>query len=213
MDTRKSLKPSRYTSRRVVRVRLYKKRQPWATGVKAERLAALEARAFQWITRGHAANVELGRVFLEIKEIVGRGRWELYFKERFGSSGIAARTARTYMKMASKEKAKTAAAESAVFAMAADRQAVEIREATDRAQAELGLPSDHKFRKEDVRLEGPSIYRLSLHLTGDQRCACDELRKLPAWPEAEQRIINLLKRLWFEYGLLNEHSLDGPVNQ
>jgi hypothetical protein len=116
------------------------------------------------------------------------------------------------MKMA-KEKAKARTAESAVFQMAGDGQAVAIREATERAHAELGVPSDHKFREEKVRLEGPSIYRLPLHMTGDQKCACDELQKLLEWPKAEQRIIDLVKQLCYEYGLLDEHPLDGPVSQ
>ena len=66
------------------RTRLHKRREPWASGVKALRLAALEDTAFESIARGRAANVELGRVFFQIKEIVGRGRWERYYNERFG---------------------------------------------------------------------------------------------------------------------------------
>jgi hypothetical protein len=183
------------------RTRPHKRREPWASGPKALLLDALEEQAFESIARGRLANVELGRVFLQIKRIVGRGRWERYYKERFGSCGVASRTARSYMEMAKKEDAdaipQTAdSAEWAGFPMAADGQAQEMRAATAMAQAEVD-----QRQKGKVRLD--RIFKLPLSLTIDEQEATRELVKSPDWSHAQQEIIALLKQLHVKCGIVN----------
>jgi hypothetical protein len=182
-----------------------RRRQSAASAVgeaKAERLAALEAKALHWIARGRAANVELGRVFLQIKDIVGHGRWERYYAERFGSCGVAQRTAQTYMQLAREEDDISKSAASALFPPAADPQTQAINAATERAQAEVGGAARDKVRKEQVRLEGPGLYELPpIHRTGDEMDACNELVN-SHWPRAEEEIIALLKQLYVECGIV-----------
>jgi hypothetical protein len=186
------------------RARLRKKGESIVSRAKAERLAALETRAFRWIARGRAANLELGRVFLEIKAIVGHGRWERYYAERFGSYGVAQRTAQTYMERARKEDAISKTAESALFPMATDPKAQEMRAATEQARAEVAKAGETPKRG-PVRRDG--IYKLPLFLTIDEQDATDELRKSPDWPDAQKKIVALLDQLCIECGVLNEDAL------
>src|SRR5712691_9543884 len=47
-----------------------------AAQVKAKLIAELEVKALHWIARGREANIELGRVFNQLKYLVGHGQWE-----------------------------------------------------------------------------------------------------------------------------------------
>src|SRR6266566_5697678 len=71
-----------------------------AAQAKADLLANLEAKAFEWIARGREANIELGRVFNQLKPLVEHGKWEPYFVATFEPRGIALRTGQEYMRMA-----------------------------------------------------------------------------------------------------------------
>src|ERR1700682_1853180 len=64
-----------------------------AAEAKVKRLATLDEEAFHWIDRGHKANIRLGRVFNQIKEILKHSEWEPYFNEKFLSRGVKFRTA------------------------------------------------------------------------------------------------------------------------
>ena len=77
---------------------------------KAEQLATLKAKVWERIRvgqdlakRGRKANIEIGRALNELKSRVGHGHWKDFYVTNFGSSGIAERTARTWMKMARRE--------------------------------------------------------------------------------------------------------------
>jgi hypothetical protein len=101
----------------------------------AHRFAELEAKAFDWIARGRPANIELGRVFNQIKALLKHGEWKPYFAKKFAPRGIHLRTATDYMAMARQDDEITKKADSALFPPATDPQAVEIREATARHRA------------------------------------------------------------------------------
>ncbi len=220
MEKRNSSKLAKRTATQKARARLRKSGESIASRAKAERLAALEARAFQWIARGRAANLELGRVFLRIKAIVGHGQWERYFVERFASCGVAQRTAQTYMEMA--READTKNAESALFPAATDPQALAINYATEKAQAavaaadelspETSTPEPDKrtttLRKKRIRLDG--IYRLPLYLTGDQKDNLDALQDSPSWKDAELAIVATVERLFVQYGIVDEIPREEP---
>ncbi len=183
---------------------------------KADLIAELEAKAFDWIARGREANIELGRVFNQIKDILEHGSWEAYFAEKFAPRGVALRTAQLYMKMASEADAVSKNANSALFPPATDPQAQAINDATEKAQAAVAIAGGQspetsksepdkkskKVRKERVRLAG--IYRLPLYMTADQKDATDELRESQNWHCAEMEIMALLKRLHIKYGIVND---------
>ena len=168
-----------------------------------DRVAELDARVFQGMARGRAANIEVGRALNELKEILGHGKWERHIAEALAPSGITERTAQRYMKMAAQADADSTDNLSA-FKPATDRGAQEIRNASDRAQAEVGAASGHKLTKAPRRADG--IYQLPLRMTGDQQNAMDVLRKLPDWPRAEKTIIALLKRLLVKYGIVDKDA-------
>jgi hypothetical protein len=188
-----SFKPIKRMATEKTKMRLRKAKVPIASRDKSEILAALEAKAFRCIARGRAANLELGRLFLQIKAIVGHGRWERYYAKRFGSCGIAKRTAQTYMDLARKEDVIAKTADSAVFTKAMDPQAVKTRNATAKAEAEVGHSQNEKVRR-------GGIFRLPLLLTDDEQKATRELLDSSDWPIAQQEIIKLLKQLCVKFG-------------
>jgi len=128
--------------------------------LKADRLAALDERALYCYRRGRKANIEMGRVFLQEKELLGHGPFEKHFAGKFAPLGIAPRTARTYMAMALEADAQLAkiadsgkSADSADFPLAMDAEAVNRRKATAEAEAEVGRVAIPR---------APKMYRLSL---------------------------------------------------
>jgi hypothetical protein len=142
MNKRNNQRIAKLTGRQRARAALRKKRKSRTSRAKAELLAGLEARVDRGIARGRAANLELGRTWLQIRPIVGHGQWARYYAARFGSCGIGLRTAQTYMEMAHKADAIAKTANSALFPMARDYEARSIRDATEQARAEVGASSD-----------------------------------------------------------------------
>lgn len=184
-----------------------------ATMVRRERLAALDAKAFIWIARGREANLELGRVFIEIKRILPHGQWAPYFAEKFEPKGIALRTAELYMQMAREADDVSQSAKFANFPLATDPQAQAINDATEKAESAVAFAGGQSLaqsksevnkerRRTRIRLGGN--YNLPIFLTGDQKDAIDELRKSENWACAESEIIGLLKHLLVKYGIVNE---------
>jgi hypothetical protein len=181
------------------KVRLHKAKESIAGRDKQHDLAALEAKAFRCIARGRKANVELGRLFLLIKAIVGHGRWESYYAERFRGCGISKRTAQVYMDLARKEDATSKTADSAVFAKAMDPQAVKTRDATAKAKAEVGHSQNEKVRPD-------GIFKLPLFLTGEEQKATHVLVHSSDWPIAQREIIRLLKELCVRFGIFERRA-------
>lgn len=166
---------------------------------KEGRVAELDAEAFRWLSRGREANLELGRVFNQLKKILGHGTWLHHFKETFKSSGISLRTCENYMRAAREADSKFARFSN--LKPANDEAAQEIEDATQRAEAELGaLPSPNKLR------QTARLYQLPLHLTKDERDAMDALRRSAEWPRAEEQVVRLLRRLWVRYGTDNNDT-------
>jgi hypothetical protein len=183
-----------------------------AAQANAARLANLEASAFQWIARGREANIELGRVFNQIKSLVGHGNWETYYEATFTPLGVALRTAQAYMKMAGEADEAKKNANLALFPPANDPQAAAVNAASEQAKQEVANATDNasaptepkpvkKPRKPRLRLNGS--YSLPLFLTGEQKDNLDELRKSQNWRGAELAIIATIERLFVQYGLVN----------
>jgi hypothetical protein len=185
-----------------------------ATQAKANRLADLDERAFKWLARGRPANIELGRVFNQIKALLKHGDWKPYFAEKFAPHGISLRTATEYMRFAREADEITKKANSALFPPATDQQSQAMNDANGEAQAAVALAGEQSpetsalepgteiknTRKKRRRIDG--IYKLPLYMTGDQKAATDLLLKSEDWHSAETAIMNLLKRLHIRYGSL-----------
>jgi hypothetical protein len=180
-----------------------------AAKAKTDRIATLEAKAFDCIARGREVNIELGRLFNEIKDLLlEHGEWENYFAEKFAPRGIALRTAQLYMKMACEADAVSKNASSALFPLAIDPQAQAICDATEQAQAAVVMASEQppekskSQSKKRVRLDG--IYRLPLYMSGDEKDATDALLESRDWYHAEIEILAFLKQLYVKYGIVND---------
>ena len=184
-----------------------------AARAKAKLIAALESKAFFWIARGKKANIELGRVFNQIKPVAGRGNWEDYYKTKFEPHGVLFRTAQWYMKLAREADELTKNANSALFPPATDPQAQAINVAVEQAKQTVANASDapapsnpepvtkpKNARKARVRLCG--LYRLPLQMTGDEKDSTDQLLKSQNWRCAHMEIMALLRRLHVKYGVV-----------
>ena len=169
---------------------------------KTEQLAALVAEAFRWIARGRTANIQLGRVFLLIKAIVGHGQWERYYADTFGSCGIAKRTAQAYMELARREDANSKSAESAHFPKARDQHAVTMRNATAKAEAELGSSARIKSVPDPTGV----IFKLKVRLTAEVQEAVEKLHSSADWLSAEREIAAFLRALCVKSGILNNEN-------
>jgi len=182
----------------------------------ANRIADLKKRACEWIARGHEANIELGRIFNEIKALLNHGEWKPYVAEHFTPRGIPLRTATEYMRMAREAHKVTKKADSALYPAATDPQAQALGDANNKAEAAVAAVSEQSSssevpdnktkgtRKKRARLDG--IYKLPLHMTGGQKDATDLLLESKKWPKAERKIMDLLHRMHVKYGLLNDSA-------
>jgi hypothetical protein len=173
-----------------------------ANRAKRERLANLVAEAFRWIARGRTANIELGRVFLLIKATVGHGQWERYYADTFGSCGIAKRTAQGYMELARREDANSKSAESAHFPKATDQHAVTMRNATAKAEAEVGGSARFRSAADPTG----AIFNLQVRLTAEVQEAVGKLRSSADWLSAEREIAAFLRGLCVKSGILNKEN-------
>jgi hypothetical protein len=173
-----------------------------ANRAKTEQLAALVAEAFRWIARGREANIQVGRKFLLIKAIVGHGQWERYYAYKFGTCGIAKRTAQEYMDLARKEDANAKSAESAYFPKATDRHAVTMRNATAKAEAEVLTSA----RLKSVAEETGAIFNLQVRLTAEVQEAAKKLRNSADWLSAEREIAAFLRGLCVKFGILTTEN-------
>jgi hypothetical protein len=197
-----------------------------AAQVKAILIAELEAKAFHWIARGREANIELGLVFNQIKNLVDHGQWEQYYETTFAPQSVALRTAQLHMKLACKADELTKNANFALFPPASDPQANAVHAAVERAEqavanatanepgsteSETNPPKPKQPRKSRPRLDG--LYHLPLYLTGDQKDNLDALRKSQNWLGAELAIRATIDRLLVQYGYVNDpavEALDAP---
>jgi len=183
-----------------------------AAKAKADLLASLEEKAFFWIARGLEANIDLGRVFNQIKPLVEHGSWEDRYKAKFAPRGIPLRTGQEYMRMAREADAVTENANSALFSPATDPQATEVNLAVEQAKQDVAnagaapppnpQPGSQtkKARKPRLRLDG--IYNLKLRMTGDEKDSTDQLVRSQNWHCAHMEIMAFLRRLHVKYGVV-----------
>ena len=164
-----------------------------------DRVAELDATIHRWWTRRSEEGIKAGRAFIELKKILGHGKWEEHFEATFKPRGMSLRTARRWMARARKADAAAENGQVAVFKPATDRGAQGIKDAAQRDEAGVAAALG---RKKSTKQTGR--YSLPLHLTDDERHAIDALRKLKDWAHAEQQIIRLLRRLCIEYGIVSK---------
>jgi hypothetical protein len=166
--------------------------------LKLDRVAALDAKVLQWMARGREAKIEIGRAMNELKRILGHGRWKRHFAETFAPRGLSLRTAERYMKLA-KAEVDSKIDKLALFKPAGDPQAVQVRNATEKAKTE----ADGAVRP----LRGPKqIYKLALHLNVAERIAADKLWASSHRRHAEKKIIDLLKQLFIEFHIVIDEA-------
>jgi hypothetical protein len=140
-------------------------------------LRALVVEGWTCYERGYKANVELGRVFRRIKDIVGHGSWECYYSQNFPDC-VSLRTARTYMDLSRKEDAKPKTADSAVFKTGTHDIALKVQAGNKKAAAEVG----------------PKKFHISLSVPLEQQEAVRKLQRSLDWLKAEAEIIAVLTR-------------------
>lgn len=165
---------------------------------REDHVAKLDAEAIRGLKRGRDANIEVGRAFNQLKKILGHGKWQRHCQQTFAPYGITLRTSENYMRAAREADSKNEKFSN--FKSATDRGAQLIRDATGRALAEVGASSGRGVKQASISVERSAVYRLPLKMSGDEMVTCDALQKLPEWPGLEQKIIDLLKHLWIEYG-------------
>ena len=190
---------------------------------KTHRIAELEERADQWIKRGREANIELGRVFILLKELVGHGRFEKYYEQKFGRPyGIAFRTAQVYMRLAREADEEAKGADSALFPPATDRHAVAIREATEKARLAVADADQHSSDGSITSVDACSANdsekpvssmctcRLYIRMTKDQRDSISALWRSEHKHVAEVEVTNYLMDLCAKYDV---DGADSPEAQ
>ena len=173
---------------------------------KAEHLATLKAKVWErirvgqdWAERGRKANIAIGRALNELKNElksrVGHGHWEDFYVENFGSSGIAERTARTWMKMARREpNAISKTVDPAVLPRPMAPNAEAICDANEKAEAKA---------KEDYDRE-----KGKLQLDGMFKKLTRQLVKSPDWPNLQREIFTALKALYTKFSIATTDVLE-----
>ena len=123
---------------------------------------------------------------MKMKKVIydglGHGFWELYYADRYGTSGIPIRLATTYMNLARKEDAAAKTGKSPVLeerSSAEDPQAVDTRSGNVKAVVkESGLSR---------------TYKIPLLLTPEEQAATQLLIKAPAsWRRARREMKAIL---------------------
>jgi hypothetical protein len=173
-------------------------------------IAKLEARARIWIGRGREANIQLGRIFIRLKHLVGHGHFMDYYEKTFGQPfGIAFRTAQDYMRLA-READEPKYAAPAHFPLAMDPQAVAIRDRTARHQQAVGEAGERSSResksseeRQSTNVERPTssicTCRLYVRMTRAQRDAIAALWASKHRHFAEVEVTDYLIKLCTEY--------------
>ncbi len=167
---------------------------------KAEQLATLKAKVWERIRvgkdlaeRGRKANIEIGRALNELKSRVGHGHWEDFYTENFGSSGIAERTARTWMKIARREpSAISKTADSAVSPTPPNAKA--ISDANKKAEAK----AKEDYDREKGKLQLDAMFK---KLTR-------QLVNSPGWSNAQREIFTAVKALYTKFSIANTDVLE-----
>jgi hypothetical protein len=166
---------------------------------KAKRLAALSHEALELFERGRSANIKLGHVFIEIKELVGHGKWEEYFVQQFAPRGIPIRTAQDYMNLAAREGEASKNAKSAFLTEATDPQARAMKQAVENARAKIAQAAkagagSHESRSPKARVRPSGILRVPLLMSGVGKNKFERLMRSGNWPWAQKEILDLIEK-------------------
>lgn len=154
-----------------------------------ERVDCLIARKQEW-------RIEMGRYLRRLKRIIrerfGHGQWEAYLQARFGNSGISARTARKYMRLAKVADAEAKTARCADLQPGADSQAQEVMEATAKAKKKLA-----EAKQPDFRFPVP--------LRPEEQKATRKLLASPHRGSAQIEAAAMIRRLNIRYGFMQPY--------
>jgi len=164
-----------------------------------KRITDLDQQVFRSIAQRREVSIEMGRAFNELKNILGHGKWQPHFEEVFAPLGLKLRTAERFMKRARKEDALLKNDSMSNFGVATDRDAMERREATQHAQAEVEAVS----KRDKIKRNSRHIYRLPLRMTADEIELAETLQQFPDWQRAERKIVRLLGDLFLKYGVVS----------
>lgn len=152
--------------------------------------AQLEKLAFKMIVDFRKLRVDLGRLFLRIKETLDHGEWEGYYAKTF-ASGLSLRTAQRCMLRATKADAATTNDNLTFFKAGTSPQAQEVQVTTAEAQAEIGTAP-----------QPPPVHQLPLHLRAEESAGVNKLWRSSHRRFAERQVIAVLHRLLVKFGFL-----------
>jgi hypothetical protein len=148
MNAKQSLRLGKRVATRSARLQL-RARVDFRSKAQPERVAALAARAFASIRRGHEANIDVGRTFNEIKSVLGHGRWKAYFRKTFAPCGITQRTAQNYMGLARQTDADLKKENFSFSQVASDPHAQGMRRANAKAKTEVAMAMASRPRQNE----------------------------------------------------------------
>jgi hypothetical protein len=178
-------------------------------------IAEIEKEAIEWIGRGREANVELGRRFIRLKDLVSHGNFKAYYEAKFGTPyGIKLRTAQSYMSMARKADEKAEGAGLALFPPATDPHAVAVREAAERARqgvahAAPDSSSDSASNDAEAPANSICIFRPYIRMTKEQRDTVVQLWKSEHRHSVDSDVTDYLLRLCEKYDVSRSDSAAG----
>jgi hypothetical protein len=165
------------------------------------RIAELVEEIFTSIARRRKVTIEIGHACNELKELVGHGRWQLFFNRTFAPCGLNLRTAERYMKLACKAAAISQIDTSSNLEPGMNKHAREMQGATAQAEAEVSAARQLAPKK-----RARHIYRLPLLMLDAEHGPTDELRKSSHWPHVERHIIAALREFRHKYGIATEET-------
>jgi len=187
----------------------------------ANLIAELEKKAHDWFARGREANIEVGRILIRLKPLVGHGNFQRYYELKYGKPyRIAFRTAQVYMQLARKADEETKGADPALFPPATDSQAMAIREATEKARLAVRAADAHSSNESTtstdahVRNDSPKYVssmctcRLYIRMTTEQRDTISKMWRSEHRHSAETKVTNYLMELCAECEISGNDSAE-----
>jgi hypothetical protein len=164
------------------------------------RIARLDTVIIRASVRRREDRILIGRALLEQKKILSHGKFKSHVSDAF-SSFFSLRTAERYMELAREEDAASEVDKLSLLKSASDDGAKVVKTATKRAQAEVASQStESKSQKRSA------LYKLPVALNPEDQKAVDALRKTPNWVEAEQNIVEEIRRQCVKFGAYGEED-------
>lgn len=158
-------------------------------------IAKLDAVIVRGIATRKDAKIQIGRALIEQKKILGHGKFERHVSEVLGSM-IELRTAQRYMKLAKKHDAEAKSDNLSLLNSGSDDGAKDVKNTTESARDQVNSRLGKQPPKKII-----AVYKLPLRLCSAVGKAVDELRASPAWPEAHESVILVLRRFCTNQGI------------